>query len=185
MNKANYDKYESKNTVDLDKDQDNSLNKQKKPDLTEIQLEKETNKDGVTNNHNNNEIKNEPMNNNQSAAEDSNLTVTNNYETLDESICETLVLILIYFQKRDLLRIYHKLEHVLLPRFSASKGKELQNWDLWGPLLFCVLLCITLTFSSNTQNLELKGDVFITIFIVVWLGGLIITLNSQFLGAPL
>jgi hypothetical protein len=75
------------------------------------------------------------------------------------------------------------LEYVLLPRFSAAKGKELQNWDLWGPLLFCLILCITIAFSSASKNTEDRGDVFIIIFVVVWFGGFLISLNAQFLGA--
>ena len=51
-----------------------------------------------------------------------------NYSTLDETVLETL--------GRDLKRICHKLEYVLLPRFSANKSTELQNWDLWGPLAY-------------------------------------------------
>jgi hypothetical protein len=56
------------------------------------------------------------------------------FETLDEPVSQTL--------KRDLLRILHKLEYVLIPRFNADKSKDLQNWDLWGPLLFCLILCM-------------------------------------------
>ncbi|MCQ2816241.1 MAG: hypothetical protein MJ252_03140 [archaeon] len=56
------------------------------------------------------------------------------YETLDESIADSL--------KRDLLRIYSKLKVVLIPKFSASKKEELHNWDLWGPLIICLLLCM-------------------------------------------
>jgi hypothetical protein len=40
-----------------------------------------------------------------------------------------------------MLRIVHKLEYVLLPRTSVDKKKEIQNWDLWGPLIFTLLLC--------------------------------------------
>lgn len=64
-----------------------------------------------------------------------------NLNTLDESVWETLVIVYL-IKKRDLKRILHKIEYVLLPRFSAAKGKELQNWDMWGPLLMCVTLCV-------------------------------------------
>jgi hypothetical protein len=73
---------------------------------------------------------------------------------------------------------------VLLPRFSASRGKEIQNWDLWGPLLICLILCTTVA-SSGDKDFEAKGAVFIIIFVIVWLGGFIISLNSQFLGAKM
>lgn len=40
------------------------------------------------------------------------------------------------------MRIYYKLKHVLIPSFSSKKNEELQNWDLWGPLLICLGLCM-------------------------------------------
>lgn len=45
--------------------------------------------------------------------------------------------------------ICHKLKYVLLPRFREEGGKELRNWDLWGPLLLCLLLAFTLGLGSN------------------------------------
>jgi len=37
-------------------------------------------------------------------------------------------------------RILYKVECVLIPRFNSNKRKEIHNWDLWGPLLFCLIL---------------------------------------------
>jgi hypothetical protein len=82
---------------------------------------------------------------------------------------------------RDLRLIGHKLKYVLIPRFNASLGQELQKWDLWGPLLFCLLLSITIALGGD-YTFETTGNVFILIFVVIWIGGLIISLNSQFLG---
>ena len=56
------------------------------------------------------------------------------YSTLDESIYKTF--------QRDLLRIFHKIKHVAIPTFKSNKSEELQNWDLWGPLLICLVLCM-------------------------------------------
>jgi hypothetical protein len=83
-----------------------------------------------------------------------------------------------------LKRIIFKIEHVLLPRFNASKGREIQNWDLWGPLLITLTLCITCAFSGD-KDFEERGSVFIIIFVIVWIGGFVISLNSQFLGAKM
>ncbi len=62
----------------------------------------------------------------------------NQTDTLDESIAVTL--------KRDLFRIYTKLRYVVIPKFNriddASVNLELKNWDLWGPLLFTLILCM-------------------------------------------
>jgi hypothetical protein len=54
------------------------------------------------------------------------------YNTLNESVCETL--------KRDLMRIWNKLVVVVLPISDKEKDHELRHWDLWGPFLFCILL---------------------------------------------
>ncbi len=53
-------------------------------------------------------------------------------DTLDEKISETL--------HRDLTMILHKIEYVLKPRSVADSSKQLKNWDLWGPLLLCLIL---------------------------------------------
>jgi len=89
--------------------------------------------------------------------------------TLDEPILTTL--------KRDLFRIYNKLKHVITPRLSSRKIEELYNWDLWGPLLFCFLLAISL---SNEKN---ESSTFVIIFSIFWIGGLVVTFNGKFLGA--
>ena len=89
--------------------------------------------------------------------------------TLDEPVLDSL--------KRDLFRIYNKLKHVVTPRLTSRKIEELYNWDLWGPLIFCFLLCIAL---SNDNN---ESSTFVVIFSIYWLGGLIVTFNGQFLGA--
>lgn len=99
------------------------------------------------------------------------------FDTLDESISETLSML-------------HKLEYVLVPRTHANENKKLRNCiiylilgDLWGPLLLCITLSIVLTFGGKSGKDDEKGLIFVVVFVIVWLGGLIVTLNSQFLGA--
>lgn len=89
--------------------------------------------------------------------------------TLDEPIITTL--------KRDLYAIFNKIKYVAVPKMTDRKLEELYNWDLWGPLIFCFLLCISL---SNDNN---ESSTFVVIFVVFWIGGLIVTFNGQFLGA--
>ena len=101
--------------------------------------------------------------------EKSNDSYESNRMTLDEPVMASL--------KRDLFRIYNKLKHVITPRLTSRKIEELYNWDLWGPLIFCFLLCISL---SNDNN---ESSTFVVIFVVFWIGGLIVTFNGQFLGA--
>ena len=97
------------------------------------------------------------------------LDYTESKMTLDEPVLISL--------KRDLFLIYNKLKHVMTPRLSAHKIEELYNWDLWGPLIFCFLLSISL---SNENN---ESSTFVLIFSIFWIGGLIVTFNGQFLGA--
>ncbi len=97
--------------------------------------------------HTGNIVINEEINNNKIIAvnpikpieaQKSNKNIMDQTNTLDESIAITL--------KRDLIRIYTKLRYVIIPKFDRSDDSnvnlELKNWDLWGPLLFTLLLCM-------------------------------------------
>lgn len=52
--------------------------------------------------------------------------------SLNEPISETF--------RRDLNRIYQKIKHVLKLNKSEEDEKSMSDWDLWGPLLLCILL---------------------------------------------
>ncbi|EGR28222.1 hypothetical protein IMG5_181510 [Ichthyophthirius multifiliis] len=93
--------------------------------------------------------------------------------TLNESISETIM--------RDLRMIAHKLKYVLLPKMRQDKGQELKDWDLWGPLLLCITLAITLSLASSEQ----AETVFAIIFVVIWIGAGIVTLNAKLLGGKI
>ena len=121
------------------------------------------------NNDNKNTNDNNNINNNNNENENKKAS---NVETLDEPIMDTF--------KRDLYRICYKLKHVVIPSLNAKKKEELHNWDLWGPLLFCLLLATALTTSKSDTG---KG--FLYIFIIVWIGSIILTFNCQFLGAKI
>ena len=92
-------------------------------------------------------------------------------DTLEEPISDTF--------KRDLNKIYQKLKCVLIPNANTDSSKEIRDWDLWGPLLICTLLAMIIGFGGQKD----KGLIFVVIFTVVWIGGIIITLNAQFLGS--
>ena len=82
---------------------------------------------------------------------------------------------------RDLNRIYSKLKVVALPVASEAKNKELKQWDLWGPFIICLLLGMILCFTSKKNS----GLVFSMIFIIMWIGAMVITMNSSLLGGKL
>ena len=109
-----------------------------------------------------------------------NETQNNNYNqeiyvhnSLNEPILTSLT--------RDLNRIYSKLKIVALPISSEAKNKELKQWDLWGPFIICLLLGIILCFTSKKNS----GLVFSMIFIIMWIGAMVITMNSSLLGGKL
>ena len=90
--------------------------------------------------------------------------------TLNESILTTI--------NRDLSLIYTKIKYVLNPFISREqKNNQIRQWDLWGPLLLNLLLACTLSF--NTKE---KSQLTTLIFVIFWLGGVILYLNANFLG---
>jgi len=96
-----------------------------------------------------------------------------NYEnknTLNEPITDTIL--------RDLNSIYFKLKFVINPFVNQNiKNKHIKQWDLWGPLLFTILLSSTLAFSSQNE----KSNTFSLVFIVFWFGSFLIYLNANLL----
>mmetsp|Transcript_13356 Transcript_13356/g.25304 ORF Transcript_13356/g.25304 Transcript_13356/m.25304 type:complete len:257 (-) Transcript_13356:152-922(-) len=92
-------------------------------------------------------------------------------ETLDEPVTTTIL--------RDLKKIWVKMKHVLLP---TGSDRNLRDWDLWGPLLLCLTLSITM---SSGQKDEQVGTVFATVFVLVWCGSVVLTLNVLLLGGTL
>eukprot|EP00924_Labyrinthula_sp_SR-Ha-C_P000037 snap_masked-scaffold_60-processed-gene-0.3-mRNA-1 protein AED:0.03 eAED:0.03 QI:0/-1/0/1/-1/1/1/0/206 len=100
-------------------------------------------------------------------------SVEENPLTIDEPINETF--------KRDAKSILEKLKHALHP--SQDKGESLRvmrNWELWGPMIFCLCLALSLSVNSSTEDVE---GVFTLVFALFWIGGFIVTLNAKLLGS--
>ena len=92
--------------------------------------------------------------------------------TLDEPVSETIM--------RDLREVGAKLKLVILPRVSQEGVLDrLKEWDLWGPLAVCLTLSICLSVSAPESQ---RALVFAAVFVVVWVGAAIVTLNAQLLG---
>ncbi|EPY43772.1 terbinafine resistance locus protein (yip1) [Angomonas deanei] len=92
--------------------------------------------------------------------------------TLDEPVKDTLL--------RDLKAIGRKMVVVVYPPFGDDR--ELREWDLWGPLLLCLLLAIILAVKAGQDQ---KALVFSAVFLWVWLGAAVVTLNAKFLGSTI
>lgn len=65
----------------------------------------------------------------------------------------------------------------LLAQGNMSEG--LRDWDLWGPLIFCLLLSLFLSFSAETKQ---KSLVFSGVFAMVWIGEAVVTMQIKLLG---
>jgi len=92
--------------------------------------------------------------------------------TLDESILATVM--------RDVRRISTNLRTVLLPvHFGGSGDRDsvVRDWDLWGPMLFSLLLSVSLSSGSKEP-----GKLFSLVFGVAVLGALVLTVNVSLLG---
>ena len=55
----------------------------------------------------------------------------------------------------------------------------MKEWDLWGPLAVCLTLSIALSAGAPESQ---RALVFAAVFVVVWAGAAIVTLNAQLLG---
>jgi len=91
--------------------------------------------------------------------------------TLDEPITETIL--------RDLKHVAIKMKYVLIP---GKALKELRNWDLWGPLFLCLTLATTLSLTAREDQAAL---VFGSVFVIVWVGAGIVTINAALLGGTI
>ena len=55
----------------------------------------------------------------------------------------------------------------------------LRDWDLWGPLVFCLLLSLLLSFNARADQ---KSFVFSGVFAMVWIGEAVVTMQIKLLG---
>ncbi|CAK9783510.1 vesicle-mediated transport-related protein [Cutaneotrichosporon oleaginosum] len=90
--------------------------------------------------------------------------------TLDEPVSATIM--------RDLRSIYTKLLQVLYPPQGGSRS-ALRDWDLWGPLVICLSLAITLSLDSPQEQ---AMPVFSLVISLVTIGSVVVTVNSKLLG---
>jgi len=94
--------------------------------------------------------------------------------TLDEPVWQTIL--------RDLADIGLKTLHVVFPFWGSFKRvNRLKDWDLWGPLLLSFILASVLTLAAGKQSTL----IFTTVFVIVWLGSCVITVNAILLGGKI
>ncbi|TFK15441.1 rho-related GTP-binding protein RhoV [Platysternon megacephalum] len=95
------------------------------------------------------------------------------YSTLDEPVKDTIM--------RDLKAVGKKFVHVMYPKKSSAL---LRDWDLWGPLVLCVSLALMLQ-GGSADSKEDGGPQFAEVFVIIWFGAVVITLNSKLLGGTI
>lgn len=95
------------------------------------------------------------------------------YSTLDEPVRDTIL--------RDLKAVGKKFVHVMYPKKSSAL---LRDWDLWGPLVLCVSLALMLQ-GGSADSKEDGGPQFAEVFVIIWFGAVVITLNSKLLGGTI
>ncbi|KAI8638660.1 Yip1 domain-containing protein [Parasitella parasitica] len=89
-------------------------------------------------------------------------------DTLDEPVTVTIT--------RDLKKVGNKLLQILHP---SGDRDVLRDWDLWGPLLLCLTLAIVLSVRAPDNQ---AVAIFTSVFVIVWLGAAVVTLNAKLLG---
>ncbi|KIX02338.1 uncharacterized protein Z518_08279 [Rhinocladiella mackenziei CBS 650.93] len=62
---------------------------------------------------------------------------------------------------------------------QGSMSEGLRDWDLWGPLIFCLLLSVFLSMRASKDQTDL---VFSGVFSLVWIGEAVVTLQIKLLG---
>merc|ERR1712014_174772 len=66
-----------------------------------------------------------------------------------------------------------------MPLSSTDRGQRLKDWDLWGPLLLC--LALGFIISHQTADAEQANYAFADVFVIVWVGSAVVTLNALLL----
>lgn len=92
--------------------------------------------------------------------------------TIDEPVLETIM--------RDVRMVGTKMKCVMNP--TAIDVTTLKDWDLWGPLILCLTLATTLSISAPGEQ---KSLVFTSVFVIVWGGSGVVTVNALLLGGTL
>lgn len=81
---------------------------------------------------------------------------------------------------RDVRSMASKLKYVMSPSIREDRGRRLKDWDLWGPLILCLSLGVILQQKLNDDP-EQASNAFVDIFITMWAGSAVVTLNAVLL----
>ncbi|KAF2403355.1 Yip1-domain-containing protein [Trichodelitschia bisporula] len=65
---------------------------------------------------------------------------------------------------------------------DGGMSEGLRDWDLWGPLLFSLLLSFLLSRSARNDQ---RAAVFSGVFAIVWIGEAVVTMQIKLLGGSI
>jgi len=94
------------------------------------------------------------------------------YGTLDEPVSVTIM--------RDVRMVGNKMMCVLNPR--KANIQTLKDWDLWGPLILCLMLATLLSWFAPSEQASL---VFASVFVIICCGAAVVTVNALLLGGDI
>lgn len=75
--------------------------------------------------------------------------------------------------------------HSRSPLLLLSRGNKSvaqRAGDLWGPLLLCLMLSVVLSLKAPADQTSL---VFAAVFVIIWCGAFVVTLNAKLLGGKI
>lgn len=93
-------------------------------------------------------------------------------DTLDEPVLTTIM--------RDVRAFGVKLRQIVW--IYKDEGTENKDWDLWGPLIFCLLISTLMSMIAPNHQ---SSIVFSGVFSLIWVGQLVVTLNIKMLGGTI
>jgi hypothetical protein len=82
----------------------------------------------------------------------------------------------------------------LTPIFNDDRQREIRNCkialkklikflgDLWGPFVFCLMLAVIFSSATNAEDNTLLFEI---VFIIVWVGAGVISINGKLLGGKM
>lgn len=96
--------------------------------------------------------------------------------TLDEPVLDTIL--------REVKQVTAKIAHVMMPYESQAHTLDhLRDWDLWGPLIIGLLLALLLSVKAKSS--KRAETIFALVFVVIWCGAAVVTLNAALLGGSI
>ena len=67
-------------------------------------------------------------------------------------------------------------------QLDAQSHRVDQEWDMWGPLVFCLIISLTMSMIAPKQQTSL---VFSGLFVLIWAGQAVVALNIKLLGGTI